>query len=461
MLAHINSHMREELANLPNYTCLETIARFHAEPRGRLEPLDTVRLEILYSDRREWYGLPGDKSLSAEDPGRLTGTGMIGTGAFAIVLSNILAGLATITSRGEEAVEGRPAVKYDYHLSRFLSRFEISVPGGRGIVGEEGSFWADPHSLDFIRLEAHASEIPTDLPLREASVNVQYARTRIGERNVLVPQQAELHMVRSKGEETFDRLAFTHCRAFSAESALSVDSDAERSAEASRPNTPSAPSAPADTSQIASGLVITVELTTPITERDAVGTPLRGRVIGDVRRKGKVVIPNGSVVRGRIRQLERDSPKGSSAFRVALEFTDLEASRGRRLSTPTFCEWILAREFSGLFPIGFLCPAAGTVDARTETGRSLWQRWRACLHSLWATRHFPSPAAFRWSGGRAELPVTRQPPGRFPFRAPEISILADNARHEVSASLASSSESSGRTSILVGRLQVTRKLWKE
>jgi hypothetical protein len=32
LLARIKSHVREELPNLPNYTCLETIARFHREP---------------------------------------------------------------------------------------------------------------------------------------------------------------------------------------------------------------------------------------------------------------------------------------------------------------------------------------------------------------------------------------------------------------------------------------------
>ena len=51
LLARIKSHMREELAHLPNYTCLETIARFRKEPghpsrfQGHLRPLDTVRLD--------------------------------------------------------------------------------------------------------------------------------------------------------------------------------------------------------------------------------------------------------------------------------------------------------------------------------------------------------------------------------------------------------------------------------
>jgi hypothetical protein len=53
LLARIKSHMREELSNLPNYTCLETITRFHKEPgsrskfRGQFLPMDMVRLSSV------------------------------------------------------------------------------------------------------------------------------------------------------------------------------------------------------------------------------------------------------------------------------------------------------------------------------------------------------------------------------------------------------------------------------
>src|SRR5579863_8199340 len=56
----IKLRMQEELAHLPNYTCLETLTRFVKVPRPgvrpHLEPLDTVRLEVIYTEGREWYG---------------------------------------------------------------------------------------------------------------------------------------------------------------------------------------------------------------------------------------------------------------------------------------------------------------------------------------------------------------------------------------------------------------------
>ena len=121
LLARIKSHMREELSQIPFYTCLETIVRFHKEP-GRsthvhepLKPLDMVRLEIVYSNHREWYGSPGDRNLSVDNPVAFIGSGMIGNGAFAATLNNIIAG-ASFMYRGEETLGGRTAVKYDFRL---------------------------------------------------------------------------------------------------------------------------------------------------------------------------------------------------------------------------------------------------------------------------------------------------------------------------------------------------------
>ncbi len=350
-LARIKIHMRNELSSLPNYTCLESITRFQSEVRRRLEPLDRAHVEIVYSGHQEWYGLPGARSLSAESPRQFVGGGMMGTGAFAITLGNILSGAATITFRGQELLDGKIALKYDYLLRALVNRFRISLPGGSGIVGQQGSFWADPSSLDFVRLESNASEIPPTLPLTFASVNLNYARVRIGDRDVLAPQRADLHMAQSGGEEAFDRLEFTHCRVFLAQSSVSFEPEPQ-----GPEKTPSAkaalPSAPAVDDQIPEGLLITGQLTTPITEKDAVGKPIEARVMRDVRAKGKVLIPSGSLVRGRIRRLEPDSGEGTEtgALLLALEFTDVEAG-GEQL--PFYADLLRIDRTPGVRPAFF------------------------------------------------------------------------------------------------------------
>jgi hypothetical protein len=264
--------------------------------------------------------------LSVDNPVAFVGSGLIGNGAFASTLNNVLQG-ASFTYRGEEAWGGRMAVKYDFRLPRLLNGLTISIPGGKGTVGERGSLWADPQSLDLIRLESRADEIPPYLPLEEASTKVNYARMRIGGYNVLLAQQADLHMLGATGVEDFDHLEFTHCRAYSAESVIRFDREPQEPPKALPATSPPIPSAPVRASQsIPALLLITVQLTTSISDKDTVGTLIEGRVSGDVLSKGKILIPNGSTVSGRIRRLERY--QGGAAFIVGLEFTELTVSGG-------------------------------------------------------------------------------------------------------------------------------------
>lgn len=51
LLARVKSHMQQELARLPNCSCLETVRRDRKPAGGVMRPLDTVRVEVLYSDR--------------------------------------------------------------------------------------------------------------------------------------------------------------------------------------------------------------------------------------------------------------------------------------------------------------------------------------------------------------------------------------------------------------------------
>src|SRR5881397_483021 len=73
LLSRIKRHTRQELTHLPDYTCLETAQRQSrpAGGRGDLKPVDTVRLEVLYTGKRELYAAPGDLDFSAERPSEL------------------------------------------------------------------------------------------------------------------------------------------------------------------------------------------------------------------------------------------------------------------------------------------------------------------------------------------------------------------------------------------------------
>jgi hypothetical protein len=103
--------------------------------------LDTVRLGVVYSNGREWFGSPGQRTLAEGDPGAFIAAGMIANGMFGITLHNLfVADFATFISKGEDPIEGRAAVKYDFRLPRTQLGLLFSIPGGIGNVGEEVPF---------------------------------------------------------------------------------------------------------------------------------------------------------------------------------------------------------------------------------------------------------------------------------------------------------------------------------
>ncbi|MCU1237064.1 MAG: hypothetical protein JWP63_5031 [Candidatus Solibacter sp.] len=318
LLARVKAHTRQELDRLPNCSCLETIRREIKPPGGKLRPLDTIRLEVLFSEGKEMYAPPGDRRFTAAHPVAFAGGGMIGDGYFALYLKDIAGeGRVSYEYKGEDESLGRRLARYDYRLPATMSGQIVNMVEGRGIVGAIGTFWADPITYDIVRMEMHASEIPPQLPLAENSHWVDYARTKLGEDEFLIPRAAHTRMVKMNGEESINDMEFTECHLFSAESAITFGMQEQRP-------------------QFATSLVkeieakplpvldITTRLTTAITSKTSVGSLITATVSGNVPRNGAVLIPDGATVRGLVRRLEFNAEKGGY-YIVGVEFTDIEA----------------------------------------------------------------------------------------------------------------------------------------
>jgi hypothetical protein len=307
LLSRIKRHVREELARLPDYTCLETAQRFHrrAGPKEVLKPLDTMRLEVLDSGRKELYAPAGARNFRSDHPGEFTNTGLAGTGEFSLTLRNLMVNdNGLFQYRGEERLAGRRAVRYDYRVPLLQSGFTVVVQGVSGQVASKGSVWVDPETLDLLRLDVYADDIPPNLQLASSFSTVSYGRMAIGGRTILLPQTAELDLVEASGEEGRNLLEFTHCHAFQAESTVSFGAAT------------GLPASEAPVEELPEGLAIEVTLSAPIRGDEAVGTVIEGRVAGNVTGKSGVLVHDGTVVRGRIRRLE--------AGVVAVEFTEIE-----------------------------------------------------------------------------------------------------------------------------------------
>ncbi len=319
MLARIRANVAEAVGHLPDCTCLETVARL-ARPAGRKpRPLDTVVLQILFSGGHELFASPGDTQWENNPSAFLSG-GLIGNGLFALYLRTVfLNNQSVIKYHAIEQSGGRPWARYDFTVSQMSSGFEIDNAGTGAVVGMSGWFWADPQSYDLQRLEFHAVDIPPQLLYTDVSLSIQYNRVRVGSSDVLLPEDAEIRAV--TGDAGYqDLVQFTHCHGFQTDSAVRFDSGeiAPGSPRAAAPAASAAVQEP-----LPARVRITAMLTTPIDDRAAVGSLVEGKVVGSVVYKGKVLVPDGAPIQGRLRRMQHWTVAGDY-FVVAIEFTRIQ-----------------------------------------------------------------------------------------------------------------------------------------
>jgi hypothetical protein len=323
LLAHFKQQMRQVLSQVPNYTCLETIQRSaRGAHASAFTSLDTVLLEISNLENKELLAWPGAHRFEDGDLTSFASGGLMGSGVFASFAQDVFLG-ATTTIRyyGGEEIAGRALTRFDFRIPEVWSGFRLKANGASAKVGTMGSFWMDPDSMELVRLSIRADDIPPAVGIERTATVIDYARMRIGETDVLLPQDAKMLLMLISGEIRQNDIAFSHCHEYRTESSIRFD----------MPDTSEPVSAPpVRLVDLPAGLLVSVELETAIDSGTAhVGDLLRGHVINDVGLKGKaIIVPKGALVTGRIRGLERlRSPE--PAFEVTIELAELEWENAR------------------------------------------------------------------------------------------------------------------------------------
>jgi hypothetical protein len=195
-----------------------------------------------------------------------------------------------------------------------LSGYHVRVAAASAVVGYHGSFYADPATYDMERIEVRAEDLPLALQLASTTDKIDYAVTRIGDGDFLLPSQSELSMVALNGGEEHNQVKFSSCRQFSGESVVTFDE-----APASQPGISSVPAREFD---LPEGLDVPLVIAKDIDLRTAaVGDPVSARIDHDVKHKGAIILPKGALATGRITRLE----KNESFTVLGVEFSDMEA----------------------------------------------------------------------------------------------------------------------------------------
>ena len=307
LLDRFRARMRVELERLPDYVCTQTIERFNrSTSEERWQKVDTLRFEVALVGNQELYAAPGALQFQTRPLAEMVGRGTISTGQLALFAKHVfLASNVHFTYGGENEQAGRPAQQYDYDVAPERSSYRLRFGAAESTVGFQGAFWIDPATLDLIRLEVQAYDLPETLGLAEANTTLNYARVAIDNTEILLPVSAAHSMAAVKDFESLNRMELSGCRHYRTEVAIHYDdeSTAPSDEDVARNRVADAPEI-----IVPSGSSLDLALSSNVDLSTAkIGDQFTARTVRAIKDGERIVVPEGATVLGHLVRLEKQN----------------------------------------------------------------------------------------------------------------------------------------------------------
>jgi hypothetical protein len=218
--------------SLPDFLCAQSVKRYEDRgPKGHWRLLDTLVLQLGYSEQREDYKLvsvndhPAKESYAAMK-------GAVTQGEFGSMMYAVFhpASHARVTWDHWTKLHGRPVQVYAFAISRINSAYELAFGEGQmresTMAGAAGEIYVNPENNTVVKLTRRATEVSPNFPITAASTVLTYEHADVGGRQYLLPVHAVARMetlyMRMRNE-----VDFTGYRKFSGESTISFGDPAE------------------------------------------------------------------------------------------------------------------------------------------------------------------------------------------------------------------------------------------
>jgi hypothetical protein len=316
--------MKTELQRLPDYVCTQNIERFtRATAEKAWEKEDTLRFEVALVGNQELYAAPGARQFQNRPLAEMVRRGTISTGQLGLLAKHVFVmSTAHFTYGGDNERAGKPAHQYDYDVPAEKSGYHLRVGNAESIVGFQGSFWIDPQTLDLIRLEVQAYDIPERLGLAEANTALVYSRATIDESEILLPLSATHSIAAVDGVESLNRIQLGTCHHYRTESAVHFDHEpaaAPTDEDFARNRT-----VDALRDVLPHGALLEVTLDANLDPSAAnVGDPLTARILRPIKDGERTLVPEGAIITGHLVRVEKQNMP-FPLYEVGIQFDSVE-----------------------------------------------------------------------------------------------------------------------------------------
>ena len=344
-LRQIRQRIADNIRQLPNYLCTETVERQYlqidpSQPGEtaytcedfatrstdglKLRSSDRLRLDVTLASAGEMYSWVGEDRFDDRSLSEIVAQGTTSTGAFGLFLRDIFAsdhGSFEFKNRSEE--NGRPVLNYTFEVPLSRSHYTVSMHMFTRITGYAGAFTADAQTFDLLRMELHADRLAPELQMCRTQSSANYVRVQMNGTTVLLPSEVKVRMLESDGHESYNRTVFSGCHQFLGESKLIFE---EKPAEESAANSEANKT---KTKGIPVGLKMSVALDNAVDPTTAAaGDPISGWLTHAIKVSDSgLTIPKGTKLNGRIFGITRIyAPELEMQFGLKWESIDLNGT---------------------------------------------------------------------------------------------------------------------------------------
>jgi hypothetical protein len=334
-LQRTRERLLADLERMPHYTCVQTITRQYYiaksksascaalmadhgknSDRLKLRAWDRLRLEVAIVDGNNVYSWVRSPRFEGDTLGQLAAHGPLSSGDFGPYLY-LLFKSADISFKGEDLTGKRRLLAYSYDVPLDRSSYKVRTKdGGLPVTAYGGAFLLDPVAADIVSLTVETAELPWGTPDCQYITEVDYGRTQIHDRVVLIPQQTSLVTIGRDGGEVHSRTTYASCREYASQSRILPEST----------SAPAVTLAPLTPAPVPAGLHFRARIITPIdSDTSAAGDPIEAVLLSPILANDYEWAPAKARLHGHLLALEQRMSNQKS-FRVSAQFESIDVN---------------------------------------------------------------------------------------------------------------------------------------
>ena len=196
ILADAAAYSANHAHGLPNFICTQTTQRFvDFTGKSGYRPVDLIVESLTYFDNHENYTVVMMNGRSVNLSHAELG-GAISSGEFGSLLTDIfsLESETMFTWENFYKLRGRLMHVFSYRVPAAQSAFHLRVPNLDLVTGYHGLIFIDDQTHFVHRITQHADAIPSDYPVQDPSIVLDYEYTKIDNHEYLLPFEFELRL---------------------------------------------------------------------------------------------------------------------------------------------------------------------------------------------------------------------------------------------------------------------------